>query len=55
MIALDADHRSLYNIDVQDPGFATIREEIGTALEDARLRIVNGSPECSFGIIFDRL
>ena len=45
LVPLDADHRSLCNIDVRDPGFDELCKQINVGLEEARDRIASGSPD----------
>jgi hypothetical protein len=47
IIGLDADHRTLCNIDIRDRGFDELMSFLDADLEIARLNIVNGSPECT--------
>lgn len=46
VLALHADHRDLCDFDANSAEFSQIGEFIETALEDARLKIRHGSPEC---------
>ena len=45
-LALNSQHNSLCNIDTASTEYVTIVEFLNGVLEDARLRIVRGSPEC---------
>ena len=42
LLALEIDHKNLCN----DNGFENITEFLETKLEDSRLRILKGSPDC---------
>ena len=46
LLALDSQHNTLCNIDIASTEFLTIVDFLTGALEDTRLRIVRGSPEC---------
>ena len=45
-MGLDADHRSLCNIDISEPSYADLCDYISKALQAARQQIATGSPEC---------
>ena len=45
-MALDADHRSLCNIDISEPSYAELCNYLVRALHNARQQIAAGSPEC---------
>lgn len=46
ILGIDTDHMNLCNIKVNTEWFPKICEFISTVLEDARFRIVKGSPVC---------
>lgn len=46
VLGLDADHKGLCDFDVGSREFRDVASFIETALEDARLRITTGSPDC---------
>lgn len=45
-LALDSQHNTLCNIDTASTGYVAIVNFVTGVLEDTRLRIVRGSPEC---------
>ena len=45
-LALDSQHNALCNIDIASTAYAKIVDFLTGVLEDTRLRIVRGSPEC---------
>ena len=45
-LALDSQHNALSNIDTASIAYAKIVDFLTGVLEDTRLRIVRGSPEC---------
>ena len=46
LLALDSQHKDLCNVDTSSTGFKAILSFLTAVLEDTRLRIVRGSPEC---------
>lgn len=49
-MGLDADHRSLCNVDIRETSYTELCEQICKALQDARLEIAAESPECELGL-----
>lgn len=50
LLALNSKHKDLCKIDTASNGYTTIVDFMTAVLEDTRLRIVRGSPECKSGI-----
>ena len=46
LLALDSQHKDLCSVDTSSTGFRAILGFLTAVLEDTRLRIVRGSPEC---------
>ena len=49
-MGLDADHRSLCNIDISEASYVELCDYIAKALQDARKHISTGSPECKLSL-----
>lgn len=47
LLGINTDHQNLCNVDAAGYEFAKLVDFLTTVLEEARLRIVNGSPQCT--------
>ena len=52
LLALDSQHKDLCNVDTSSTGFTAILRFLTAVLEDTRLRIVRGSPECKIATVW---